>query len=262
MRIVTLIENGACSEDLFAEHGLSLYIETEKHKILFDAGQTEAFAENAEKLGVDLRTVDLAILSHGHFDHSGGLIRFLQINDTAPLYLSRHAFSKCYHGDEQYIGIDPALAESDRLIYTDECLQIDTGLTLHACNTKEKSCPIDSSGLTVLENGIYRNEQFLHEQYLLIEEDGKRVLISGCSHKGILNIASWFSPDVLIGGFHFMNLDPQSDGKRLTDAAATLLKYPTIYYTGHCTGASQFEFMKSIMGDKLHIIHSGSIIEI
>ena len=76
MKIVTLIENTACRDDVRPEHGLSLYIETGRHKILFDAGQTDRFAENARALGVDLSQVDIAILSHGHYDHGGGLMRF------------------------------------------------------------------------------------------------------------------------------------------------------------------------------------------
>jgi len=259
MRIVTLIENSSLSDDLIAEHGLSLYIETKSQKILFDAGQSDAFADNAEKLGVDLSAVDFAVLSHGHYDHSGGLARFLQINSKAPIYLSKYALSPCYHGSERYIGIDPALQNSDRLIFTDETHDLGTHMQLFGCNKKERSHPIDSSGLTVLQDGAYIDDQFLHEQYLLIEENSKRILISGCSHKGIQNIAAWFTPDVLIGGFHFMNLDPTSDDAvRLETAAHQLLTYATTYYTGHCTGPAQFDYMKTIMGERLHAIHSGS----
>ena len=66
MKIVTLMENTACRSDIASAHGLSLYIETAKHKILFDMGPDNAYADNAEKLGVDLKAVDIAILSHGH----------------------------------------------------------------------------------------------------------------------------------------------------------------------------------------------------
>ena len=118
MRVVTLIENTAGCPELVCEHGLSFYIETGKHRILFDAGQTDAFAQNAEKLNVDLGSVDFAVLSHGHYDHGGGLQKFLQINQTAPVYLRRDAFLLHQNGQGKNIGLDPQLQASDRLVFT------------------------------------------------------------------------------------------------------------------------------------------------
>ena len=120
MKITALVENTSCSPVIGYEHGLSLYIETEKHKMLFDMGQSGIFAENAEKLGIDLSKADIAVLSHGHYDHGGGLTRFMEINDTAPIYLSRYAFEPHYNGTEKYIGLDTAVKGSERLRFTDE----------------------------------------------------------------------------------------------------------------------------------------------
>ena len=263
MKIWTLMENSACRDDLASEHGLSLYIETNGRRILFDAGQSAAFADNAEKMGVDLTQVDFAVLSHGHYDHSGGLQRFLEINDNAKIYVNQNAFDLCYHGDERYIGVDQNLKDCGRLVYAGEELRLDEGMALYACNTKKKSHALDSAGLTVYEDGIYRPETFRHEQYLLVEEGEKRILFSGCSHKGILNIAEWFQPDVLIGGFHYMKLDPeQGDAEFLRQAAEELLQHPTVYYTGHCTGEKPFAFLKEIMGDRLQAIPAGSYFEV
>lgn len=256
------MENTAAGENLAAEHGLSLLIETGQKRILFDAGQTGAFADNAEKLGLDLGTVDLAVLSHGHYDHSGGLLRFLECNDHAKIYVNQYAFDCCWHGEDHYIGVDPKLRECGRVVTVGETLRLGEGLTLFACNEKEKSHPADSFGLTVLENGVFRPDGFRHEQYLLVEEGQKRILFSGCSHKGILNIVQWFHPDVLVGGFHFMKLDPERDAAVLEKAAMELLQYPTTYYTGHCTGEAPFAFLKERMGERLHAVHSGTMIEI
>jgi len=98
MKITALVENTSCDPDLGAEHGLSLYIETRRQKILFDMGQTDLFVSNAERLGINLSEVDLAVLSHGHYDHGGGLRRFLEINKRATVYLSRYAFEAHYNG--------------------------------------------------------------------------------------------------------------------------------------------------------------------
>lgn len=255
MRIVTLLENTACREGLSFEHGLSLYIETGSRRILFDAGQSGAFADNAEKLGIDLKTVDFAVLSHGHYDHGGGMERFLEINDKAPVYVNRNAFTPCFNASGRYIGLSEPLRSSPRLVFTEDTLEIAPGITLHSCNGLPSPFPTDSSGLTAGETR--KPDAFLHEQYLLIEEGGRRICSSGCSHKGILNIVHWLNPDVLVGGFHFMKVE---DEAFLTEAARRLLESPTTYYTGHCTGGRQFAVMKKVMGSRLLALSGGETV--
>ena len=244
MRIVSLVENTTVNDNIGSEHGLSLYIETSKHKILFDMGQTDLFLQNAKKLGIDLSLVDFAILSHGHYDHGGGLSAFLKVNEKAPVYISKYAFEAYYHGNEKYIGIDIGLKENNRLIVTEEITNIAEGLTLYHCNDKIRKHDMGSFGLTVKKDGEYVPDLFLHEQYLLVEENEKRVLFSGCSHKGILNIADWFEADILVGGFHFSKLPLDATLKKYTDC---LNQFPTDFYTCHCTGMEQFSFMKQYM---------------
>ena len=118
IQITALVENTSADPRLGAEHGLSLYIETGAHHILFDMGQTALYAANARALGVDLAGVDLAVLSHGHYDHGGGLAHFLAANPGAPVYLSRYAFEPHYHGSTKNIGLEPALAQNLRLRFT------------------------------------------------------------------------------------------------------------------------------------------------
>jgi len=262
MKIWTLIENTCGRDDLTAEHGLSLYVETGAHKILFDAGQSSVFAENAARMGIDLAQVDIAILSHGHYDHGGGLGRFLEINKTAPVYVSRHAFGRHYNAADKYIGLDDSLRVCDRLVFVDDVLALDENLVLYSCNAHTRAFETPTYGLNRLENGVHTPEDFRHEQYLLIREGEKHVLLSGCSHKGILNIVNWFEPDVLVGGFHFMKLDAEQDAEILENAAQTLLRYRTRYYTGHCTGQAQYERLREIMGDQVSRLSTGVIAEI
>ena len=258
MKIISLVENTSALPDIDAEHGLSLYIETENRRILFDMGQTELFADNAVKLGVDLSAVDVAVLSHGHYDHGGGLKKFLEINGKAPVYLHKYAFEPHYNGTEKYIGLDVSLKSSRRLVFTEGTTKIGNGLTLFDCNTNTPSYNLGSFGLNVKENGDFLPDDFRHEHYLLIEEKQKRVLISGCSHKGILNVAHWFDADVIIGGFHFSKLP--LDGT-LAEYAEELNKHKATFYTCHCTGVEQYEFMKTRM-ERLCYLSAGQTIEI
>ncbi len=260
MKIAVLIENESCSPDLHAEHGLSLYLEACGQKILFDAGESGAFVDNSHKMGIDLAAVDLAVLSHGHSDHSGGFCRFFSENDKAPLYLQKSALQAYYGSQGDYIGLSDALKTSPRLRFAGDSEKIGEGLTLISGRVLLEKQPINSAALTVLCDGKRVPDRFLHEQYLLIEEAGKRILISGCSHRGILNIADYFRPDILVGGFHFFKEEPQ--GEMVTQAARELLFYPTVYYTGHCTGTQQYAAMKKRMADRLQYLSTGTVVEL
>ena len=259
MEVYTLLDNVSSDPRLIAEHGLSLYIETKGLRILFDCGQSDAFAKNAEAMGIDLSLVDLMVLSHGHYDHGGGLRRFLELNEKAPIYLSPRAFEPHYRGTETYIGLDQTLRDCPRFRPVDQILRLHHRLTIYPAALMPTPFPAPSYGLNLLEDGQFRPDDFLHEQYLLIEEDGKDILFSGCSHRGILNLADCFQPDVLIGGFHFKKLDPQSEGRKtLEEAAQILSSYPIRYGTGHCTGAAQYEFLHSLMGDQVKYLSVGT----
>ena len=259
MKITTLIENTSIHPDLAAEHGLSLLIETGSHTILFDAGQTGAFVDNAAKLGIDLNTVDFCILSHGHYDHGGGLMRFLKINDHAPIYLSRYAFGE-YFSSGNYIGLNPELEGNPRLIPIDDVLEIAEGITLCSCNDLLRPFSFGVFGQSICKNGVHQDDTYLHEQYLLMEENGQKICFSGCSHKGVLNILHWFRPDVFLGGFHFIRMDPH--GRELADALHQLAKFPTRYFTGHCTGSEQYDVLKEALGDRLNNLHTGTVIDL
>ena len=264
MKITALLENTTRRPDMLTEHGLSLYIETEKHKILFDMGQTDAFFKNAETLGIDLSAVDIAVLSHGHYDHGGGLKKFLKINRLAPVYMRRDAFLSFYNGNGKYIGLDTRLIKNPRLVFTDngkEAFPIDENLTLYSCNDKPRIYGGNTFGLTEKIGDVFLPDRFRHEHYLQIENCGearKRVLISGCSHKGIVNIMDWLDPDILIGGFH---LSKMPLGDELSSIATKLNDHGTVYCTCHCTGEEQYEYMKKHIKD-LRYLACGDTVEI
>lgn len=241
MKIVALTENTTETADIAAEHGLSLYIEANGQKILFDMGQTESFYKNAITLGISLSEVDIAILSHGHYDHGGGLKKFLEINKKAPVYISEKAFEPYYNGTEKYIGLDIFLKSNPRLVYVKNEEIINTNLAIYSCNNKERPNFLGSFGLTKKIDEAFIPDDFAHEQYLLIEDNGKRILMSGCSHKGIIDIVNWFEPDFLVGGFHLSKITENAVLDKIADA---LSSHNTQYFTCHCTGEIQYEYLK------------------
>ena len=260
MRLTVLTENTVCNNALIPEHGVSFYIETASHRILFDMGQSELLVSHAAKLGVDLGSVDVAVLSHGHYDHGGGLSAFLRVNQTAPVYLSEHAFAPHYRADGSYIGLDTALATHPQLRLVGEHLRLDEELELFSCNERKRAFATDMAGLFMAE---MQPEDFRHEQYLLIREGERRVLVSGCSHKGILNIVEWFAPDVLVGGLHLNKHETNgASSAALDEIAARLSLGGTTYYTCHCTGLPQYDFLHARMGDRMQYLSAGATVEL
>ena len=129
MIIKTLVEDTTDSPLLESEHGLSIYIEANDKKILFDTGAGSLFLQNAYKMGVRIKDVDVAVISHGHYDHGGGLQAFLEENEKACVYIHKKAFdryfSKMRGGNAVNAGIDPSLKSHERLRLTDGNLLID-----------------------------------------------------------------------------------------------------------------------------------------
>ncbi len=157
MRIINLIENTEGSSGCTAAHGLSFYVETEKHKLLVDLGPSEETIHNAEKLGVDLSAVDTVVLSHGHYDHSGGIIPFTKINPTAVIYMQSGA-DRDYYADDgegaqngryRYIGIDKEIAALDQVRVVEGDLKIDEELELFTIKDRSHALPSTNSNLMI-----------------------------------------------------------------------------------------------------------------
>lgn len=266
MRITALMENTAGKTFCSVEHGLSLYVETDRHKILFDAGASARFIKNAEKLGVRLADADIAVLSHGHSDHSGGMTAFFRANSRARLYARVGYDHSRYNAAGLYIGVEPLLIQNPRVTVVDsDRLDIDDQLSIVAYSEEPCAWPVQTNGMMVASGGMLRPEQFTHEQYLIVNDNGKKVLFTGCSHRGILNIMRWAAAEnvqTVIGGFHFKDLSEDKFAACLGEAADELKKYPVTYYTCHCTGAEQYEYMKSLMGDQLRYFAAGDVLEL
>ena len=297
MRIINLAENTEGAAGCGFEHGLCFYIETEHHKLLMDTGQSDLFIKNAEKLGVDLTKVDTVVLSHGHYDHGGGILPFAEINPDAKIYVQASAFGEYYSidskGQPHYIGLAEGIRELPQIVvvgskpdsaekedaqsevdtegsFEDGIYRIDDELSLFTGIGNEHPIPSANQRLMKKTEEDMVQDDFSHEQCLVINEGTKSVLLSGCAHHGILNILDRYrelyggDPDVVISGFHMMKRHGYSDADitMIIDTALELRKLRTVFYTGHCTGVEPYNAMKKLMGDKLHYVHSGDEIRI
>lgn len=272
MVITTLIENTSRDECLKKEAGLSFYIETERHKILFDTGASGAIVENAVVLGIDLSEVDVVILSHGHYDHGGGLDAFFKVNGKAVVYVQESAFGDYYSRrgeDVVYIGLDKTLAYHPQIVAVNGNLLLDEELFLFSGSVGRKLVSWANGNLLSGRNGEYVLDTFSHEQYLVVKEKGKAVLLSGCAHCGIVNILDRYAeladgePDCVFGGFHLSNprMEGQVDGELLEKLSHRLLSGSSVYYTCHCTGLKAFGILHSLMGERIRYAGTGDQIE-
>ena len=269
MKVTALIENTSARADCAAEFGLSFLVEANGRRVLFDAGQSATTVRNAQALGIDLSLVDTAVLSHGHFDHANGFPAFLELNHRAPIYA--HAgydgMQFADHGEAgiEYIGVAEELKGNPRVVVVDEDRRdLGDGFVLVSYAGREPAFPIEHFGLFRDEGDGLAPDRFEHEQCLLVEEGGARLLVTGCTHRGIRNYMRWSAddaPDHVVGGFHFMKVDP-GDAAYLDAAAGDLLSYPAMYRTCHCTGLEQYRHLKERMGDRLGYMAAGQVLEI
>lgn len=272
MKIVNLIENTEGNPDCVSAHGLSFYVETKNHKLLLDLGPSEDTLKNAAALGIKLSDVDTMILSHGHYDHSGGIIPFTKINNKAAIYMQAAA-TDAYFADDgkdaperyRYIGIDPDIEKLPQLRFISGDTVIDEELELFTIQKRSHELPFTNKRLLVRKGNEYIRDDFRHEHYLVIRQDGKSVLMSGCAHNGILSIMDAYvekygkAPDTVISGFHLMKKTSyrEEEIREIEDIARELNKYPTRFFTCHCTGVDAFDIMKTIMGERISYVHSG-----
>ena len=268
MRIVTLMENSPGSAGCAFEHGLSFYIETERRRILSDTGASAAFLDNAALLGVPLETVDAVFLSHGHYDHAGGVLPFVQRNPRAVIYAQRGAELPYYAMDPDgfhYIGMNPKIAALPQIRFLDGDADIDGELSVLGRITGRRFWPASNRSLKRLDGGSFVQDSFSHEQALVVRQSERFYLFSGCAHNGILNVLDRFrekcgrNPDAVFSGFHFMKRGDYAPEEltEIRETARELARMDTEFYSGHCTGQRAFALMREIMGAQLHELHSG-----
>lgn len=272
MKISTLAENTACSRNFAYVHGLSLWIETEAGKILFDFGPDETFLKNAAVLGIDLSQADRAVLSHGHSDHGGSLGSFLNISG-APVYVCLQAFD--LHGSRKPDGIsslslDGRLKNHPQIRFCSSRMEIGKNLVLFS-DIRTSFFPVRANdSLLRQENGQWIPDDFHHEQNLLITENGKTVLLCGCAHRGILNILLQAreilgkDPDVCLGGFHLYkpSTGQCEDPLTIRRLAGELKHFQTGFYTCHCTGEQALKILQEQLGDQIQTVSSGSVLKL
>lgn len=270
MKVTVLIENTA-PEGLNAEWGLSLHIQHDGKNYLLDAGSTDVFAANAQALSVDLKRVDAAVLSHAHYDHSGGLDAFLTANDRAKVYIRRETAENCYSWHKRfpkYIGVQKGVLKKweGRFERVDGHFSMAPGVNLIPHDDAALKAKGKAAQMYVRKGFLLIPDEFRHEQSLVFEVERGIVIFSSCSHSGvdsILNEITKVYPgrDILamVGGFHLFRTPPRE--VRLLAERLKKMGSPQLY-TGHCTGDAAMEIFAEVLPGRVHAMTTGMRFEI
>ena len=281
MRATVLVDNiKGCG--LKGEWGLCVYIEYEDKVVLLDTGASDLFVRNAKKLGLDLEKVDFAVLSHAHFDHADGMRPFFEINKKAPFYLQKGTEENCYEKIwlyRKYIGIPRGILREagERIRFTEGKFQICPGVWLlpHTTPGLEAVGRRNHMYLRSSENGgeetdrggrKWRPDDFSHEQSLVFDTEDGLVIFNSCSHGGADNIINEVKAafpgekiKAIIGGFHLFTRREEEVRELARSIRATGIQQ---VYTGHCTGDRAYAVLSDELGDMIHPLSCGLVIEL
>ncbi len=266
MKITTLVENLVYQPGLVSEHGLSFYIDTGRRRILFDTGQSDAFLANAKALDIDISNVDAVVISHGHYDHTGGLNAFMRVNNNAPVYLKKETLNKKYNNSKSFIGTPDIPDEfRDRLVFVEEVTEIDEGVFI-VPNIPVKNIRDTSFEYFYTDKGRgMEQDEFDDELFLAIANNDKLSVFSSCSHRGISNIMEeaqrlFHLPVHLVtGGFHLKNASEEQ-----FDSVVGFLHKLKPEQVGicHCTGVENFPRLSKETGGRVFYNYTGNTVKI
>jgi 7,8-dihydropterin-6-yl-methyl-4-(beta-D-ribofuranosyl)aminobenzene 5'-phosphate synthase len=266
MKIVTLVENLVYSKGLYAEHGLSIYIETKNKKILFDTGQSSMFLQNAKTLGISIKDIDILILSHGHYDHTGGLYTFLEENDRAKVYAKKQLFIPKYSGQRRFIGtLYNEELLNGRLFFVDKLTEITEDVFIMPEISILNSSDTHFKGLKIKLDGKFIQDEVDDELFLILKKEEKINIITACSHRGISNICAAatnkFSLPIglILGGFHLKD-STKNQFMQIISYFRSLM--PESIGVCHCTGIERFAEMHNYSELNVFYNRVGSVIAI
>lgn len=291
MKWTVLVENTVQKRGILAEHGLSVLVETADRRILFDAGQTDVFLKNALLLKLSLDDLDGVVLSHGHYDHGGGLEYLSALKMDADLsvptvYVGAGAFSEKFSkekdGSFRNIGISKSLMETLQIEETEGVKEIFPGLFLLSQIPRgadfEGVSPVffkgreDGPVLDAAQSGrllpdTMQGEQLLpdtmqDEQVLVIRDGGKIHVIAGCCHMGFVSCLRYVRekfPEEAFGtvlaGMHLRSAS--CERLNATIEAVRELNIERLIPV-HCTGMMAIAQMKLALGERCRTVSAGS----
>lgn len=270
--ISTIVENTATKEGLLAEHGLSFFIRTNSDTILFDTGQGDALENNAGLLNADLDNIDTVVLSHGHYDHTGGLETVLLKNSEIKIIVHPMALVERYvkdpDGKRREIGIPGHCRETlkqmeKNIVYSEAPSFVANGIYVTGAIPRITDFE-DTGGRFYIDEACSFPDPILDDQAMFFDTPYGLVVILGCAHSGIVNTLMYIRKltggkkvYTIVGGMHLHNASDERMAGTIQYIKDLDIKY---ICTGHCTGAGQIHEMYSVFPDKVEHLFVGKIL--
>jgi len=272
LRITTLVEDTAGGRGLLAEHGLAFWIELGQQKILFDTGQGLVLTGNARQLGIHLEQAEAVIISHGHYDHTGGLSETLRLARQARVYAHPVALMPKYarntDGSTREIGIpllnEEKVREQADLILTEKPVEIGEGFFLTGPVPRRTDFE-DVGGQFFTDPACLHPDLLLDDQSAFIDTPAGTIVILGCAHAGVINTLDYIREltgnrriHTVLGGMHLLSAGSVRMHKTVDELCRIDARR---LIPCHCTGFAALAWLWHAFPDQCALCHVGTIFD-
>ena len=277
MKITIICENTVGRRIGLGEHGFSAYIETEQGNYLFDTGSGHSVVRNSLELNKDLRTIEKIFLSHGHFDHTGGLPEVLKLKGRVDVHAHAHVFLDRIHvmkdnekETKKFVGLPYKKKYLESLgahfIFNEDFMEVEKGVFLTGEVPRKTSFEKPDPVLFSEIDGKTEQDIFSDDQSLILDTKKGLILVLGCAHSGMINIINYVIDKTgkekfyaVLGGTHLDFLAPEQ-----LEESIKMLKKMKIEKIGvcHCTGMRAAFRLQQEFGDRFFYGHVGSSLDL